>query len=286
MQAKIIADSTCDLSAELLERYQIRRVPLTIVKGEDELKDGDEITPQDIFAYVDSGQGVCHTAAVNVREYQAVFADAFAQGAEAVLSFTISSKLSSCYQNSVIAGEDFNNVYSIDTCSLSTGGGWLVLYAAELLQQGLSARQVVERCETKRLLSEASFVISTLDYLHKGGRCSGIAALGANLLNIKPCLELCDGEIRVGKKYRGTTKKVLRQYLRERLEGRDDLDLSRAIVTHTMYDDLQFVREMVRLVGELQPFREVLFTDAGCTVGNHCGPGTLGVLIYGKDQVR
>ena len=284
MNIKIIADSTCDLSQELLEKHNIRRVPLGIIMGNGVYKDALEITPLDMFRYVESGKGICQTSAINVAEYTEVFREEFEKGAEAILNFTISGALSSCYENALIAAQEFENVYSVDTRSLSTGGGWLVLYAAELAAEGIGIAELFAICEKKKQLSDASFVIDTLDYLYKGGRCSGLAAFSATLLNIKPCLNLIGGKIEVGKKYHGNIKKSLRKYVEERVGGRDDLDLRRAIVTHTFYDDPDFVSEIVELVQGLQPFREVFSTFAGCTICNHCGPKTLGVLLYRNDE--
>ncbi|MCL2756863.1 MAG: DegV family protein [Coriobacteriia bacterium] len=280
MRIKILADSTCDLTDELLAKHDIRRLPLGIVIGDKILKDGVEATPFDIFAYVDSGKGICMTNAINVAEYVAAYREEFENGADAILNFTISAELSSCYENSVLAAQDFENVYSIDTRSLSTGGGWLVLYAAELVAEGMSAADVAAACEKKKELSDASFVIDTLGYLHKGGRCSGLTAFAASALNLKPCLNLINGKIEVGKKYHGNIEKSLRRYIEDRLKGRTDLDMRRAIVTHTMFDNLGFVHEIVNLVKSLQPFKVVDITSAGCTISNHCGPNTMGVLIY------
>jgi len=282
MNIKIIADSTCDLSDELLEEYNILRLPLGIVMGDDIFKDGIEVTPIDIFKHVDSGKGLCKTSAINVAEYRDAYASEFSKGADAILHFTLSCELSACYENALIAAEEFDNVYPIDTRSLSTGSGWLVLYAADLAAEGVAAKELAGLCEEKKHLSDTSFVIDTLDYLYKGGRCSGLAAFSASLLNLKPCLNLIDGKIEVGKKYHGNIKKILLKYVEDRIGNRDDLDLRRAFVTHTFFDDPEFVSEIVELVSRTQPFNEVLITKAGCTISNHCGPNTLGVLIYRK----
>ena len=291
MKVKILADSTCDLSDELLIKYDIRQIPLSIIKGEQTFRDRLEITPSDIFEHVSSGKGICFTSAINVAEYLEVFREEQAKGFDALINFTISNELSACYVNSVIAAKELSDqgidmeIYSVDTRSLSTGGGWLVLYAADLVAQGMEAREVAQACEKKKLLGDTSFVIDTLDYLHKGGRCSGLAAFGASLLNLKPCLNLIDGKIEVGKKYHGSIKKSLQKYIEDRIGRREDLDLRRAFVTHTFYDDPAFVEEIVDLVMNMQPFEEVITTSAGCTIANHCGPGTLGVLVY-KDAER
>jgi DegV family protein with EDD domain len=171
-------------------------------------------------------------------------------------------------------------VYPIDTRSLSTGGGWLVLYAADLAAAGVDAAEIARLCTAKTQKLSTSFVLDTLEYMHKGGRCSGFTALSAGMLKIKPCLEMQNGKLGVCKKYRGSMKKVVQQYLEDRLKDQPNIDLSRAFVTHTLYDNLDFVTEAVRTVRELQPFKEVLITEAGCSVANHCGPGTLGVLFY------
>jgi DegV family protein with EDD domain len=286
MRVKILADSTCDLSDELLKKYAIRQIPLSIIKGEDALKDRIEITPPDIFEYVSDTHNTCSTSAINVAEYMEVFAEEAEKGYDALINFTISSELSACFANALIAAQELADkglttpIYSVDTQSLSTGGGWLVIYAAELVAEGMSAQEIVAACEEKKLLSDTSFVIDTLDYLHKGGRCSGLAAFGASLLNLKPCLNLIDGKIEVGKKYHGSIEKSLLKYIEDRIGARDDLDLRRAFVTHTFYDDPHFVDEVVEIVQRTQAFREVITTTAGCTVANHCGPKTLGVLVY------
>ncbi len=282
MRTKIIADSTNDLSPELLNKYGIRRVPLTIVMGDVDYKDGVDITPQDIFSYFESGKGITHTSAINVVEYREIFKEELHSGADAIIHFAISSELSSCYDNAVLAATELNNIYSIDTRTLSTGGGWLVLYAAELAATGMDASEIVKRCEAKKQLLNTSFVLDTLEYMHAGGRCSGFTALSADLLKIKPCLDMQGGKLGVGKKYRGSMKKVVQQYLKDKLVGQSDIDLSRAFITHTFYDDLDFVEDAVRQTKELQAFEEVLITTAGCSVANHCGPNTLGVLFYRK----
>ncbi|MDR2530858.1 MAG: DegV family EDD domain-containing protein, partial [Oscillospiraceae bacterium] len=227
-------------------------------------------------------KGVCQTTAINIEEYAQAYAEEFANGCESIVHFTMSSALSAGYSNAVAAARDFKYVYPIDTMSLSTGAGWLALYACELLESGVEPSEVAARCESKKTLADASFVIDTLTYLHKGGRCSGVAALGANLLNLKPCLELRNGKIEVGKKYRGNIEKVIRQYIEDRLIDRGDVDLSLAMVSHTFFDDPEFVEAACDRIRELQPFARVIPTFAGCTVSNHCGPNTLGLMFYRK----
>ncbi|MDR2197397.1 MAG: DegV family protein [Coriobacteriales bacterium] len=285
MRIKIIADSTCDLSFDLMKLHDIRMAPLTIVMGGQGYKDSYDIAPEDIFAFVETGGGISHTTAVSVGEYLTIYGEEKAAGADAIIHFTISGELSACHDNALVAARDFERVYPIDTRSLSTGSGWLVLYAVDLIAAGLSAEEVVARCEAKKQLIEASFVISTLDYLHKGGRCSGVAALSAGLLNIKPCLELRQGKIEVARKYRGKIGKVIERYLRDRLSNRDDIEPRRALLTHTLFDEPELVAEAFEIAKKLYPFEELILTSAGCTVSNHCGPGTLGILFCRREPV-
>ncbi|MDR2606509.1 MAG: DegV family protein [Oscillospiraceae bacterium] len=282
MKIKLIADSICDLTPEQLIQMNVRMVPLTIVKGGVGYKDSLDITPKDIFDYVESGKGACQTTAVNIDEYSRVYSEEFADGYDAILHFTISSELSACCNNAVIAAAEFKNVYVIDTRLLSSGAGWLVIYANKLIESGVDAAEIVRLVQEKIQLSETSFVIDTLHYLYKGGRCSGLVALGANLLNLKPCLELRGGFIEVGKKYRGNIEKVVRQYVTERLKARGDIDLSFCCVSHTFSGKTEFVQSIIELIKELQPFGEIYEMPAGCTISNHCGPNTLGVLFTRK----
>jgi DegV family protein with EDD domain len=282
MKVKILTDSICDLTPELLARYDIDVVPLTIVLGDTPYKDGLEIKPADIFDFVGNGKGTSQTTAINIGEYHSIYEKSIAGGAEGIIHFILSSELSAGYHNAVVAANEFENIYPIDTKSLSAGSGWLALYAGELLDAGDDLKTVAQKVNEKIDKADASFVIDTLHYLHKGGRCGGLTALGANLLNLKPCLELRDGRIEVGKKYRGAIEKVLYQYIEERVKARDNLDLSRCFITHTFPTD-EIPNAMRELVLRLQPgFREVLITPAGCTISNHCGPKTLGILLYRK----
>lgn len=278
MNIKITADSTCDLPKDLIEKYDIGIVPLYIVKGDSSLKDGIEINPQDIFDYVESGTGICHTAAVNVLDYLERFS-AYLKDYDAVIHINISSDFSACNQNANIAASELQNVYVVDSRNLSSGSGHLVLDASHMASAGMAPGEIVERLKEQAKLVEASFVIDTLKYLYKGGRCSGIAALGANVLKLKPCIEVVDGKMEVGKKYRGNMDKIILQYISDRINGRDDIDARRIFITHTSVSDaiLSQVRDELK-----NKFEEIIESDAGCTISNHCGPGTLGILFYRK----
>ena len=277
---KITSDSTCDLSEDLLRRYRIGISPLTIIKGEKEFLDGRDISPQDIFAHVAAGGELCKTSAVNVADYLDFFAP-LAEKYEAVVHLNLGAKFSSCHQNALLAAEDFPNVYIADSQNLSTGHGHLVLQAAEMAEQGLPAEEIVERLRELAPLVEASFVIDTMEYLQKGGRCSSLAAFAATALKMKPSIKVEEGAMTVGKKYRGSLEKCLRQYIHDRLAGREDIDLCRIFVTHALCPP-EMVEMALEEVRKYQPFQEVLVTTAGCTVSCHCGPNTLGILFLRK----
>ena len=282
MNIKITADSTCDLSQDIIEKYDITIVPLYISKGEESLKDAIEITPNDIFEYVDSGKGVCSTSAVNVTDYMDVFENAL-KDHDAVIHFVISSEMSCCYANACLAAQEFENVYVIDSRNLSTGIGHLVLDAAIMAGEGAkTASEIADIINAEASKVESSFVIDTLKYLHKGGRCSSVAALGANILKLKPCIEVVDGKMEVGKKYRGQFSNVILQYVRDRLSGRDDIDTRRIFITYAIGTPEEVADAVEKEIRSIIDFDEILRTHAGCTISNHCGPVCLGILFFRK----
>lgn len=277
MKIKVTADSTCDLSKELLNRYDITTVPLYVLKDGKAFRDGADITPEDILRHVEAGGELCTTSAVTIGDYQSFFGS-FSAACDAVIHICIGSGFSCCYQNACIAAREYPNVYVIDSRNLSTGQGLLTVEAALLAASELDARNI---CETLRELSgriETSFLINRLDYLRKGGRCSLIASLGANILQLKPCIEVVDGRMQVAKKYRGSFEHCLAAYVKDRLRGRADLAADRIFITHTEVSS-QALREAREGIGRCADFREVLETRAGCTIFCHCGPGTLGILF-------
>lgn len=280
MKIKIISDSTCDLSSELLSRYDIAIVPLIVMKNDEEFEDGVSITPADIFAHVANGGNLCSTAARSVGFYQDTFAK-YADSYDGIIHINIGSQFSSSYQNASLAAEEFDNVRCIDSQNLTTGQGLVVLKACEL---AASAENLDELADSLRVFSErveTSFLVDRLDYLVKGGRCSSAAALGANLLNLKPCIEVKNGKMTVVKKYRGNYAKCLATYVKERLSDRDDIDHSTLFITQTVVseDCYQTVKDTVT---NCEDFDNIFETQAGCTVSCHCGPGTLGVIFVRK----
>ena len=280
MNIKILSDSTCDLSQAILEQHNITLIPLTVVKDGQQYKDGVSITPADIFAHVAAGGDLCSTSANSVGEYADEFAK-YANDYDGILHINIGSGFSSCYQNACIAASDFDNVRVVDSQNLSTGQGLVVLEACRLAKECTSLDELHEKVQAFTEKVEASFLVDKLTYLAKGGRCSSVAALGANLLNLKPCIDVKDGKMGVSKKYRGKYSKCLASYVQERLEGREDIRRDVIFVTMTSVADDEYAAVMDALK-QYGNFETVYETLAGCTVSCHCGPGTLGVLFVRK----
>lgn len=277
---KILSDSTCDLTPALLQKYDITLTPLTVVKDGKPFRDGVDITPADIFAHVDGGGALCSTSAVSEYEY-ATFFSRYAPDYDAVVQITIGSGFSACYQNACLAAQGFDNVFVVDSENLSSGQGLLVMEAVRLAEAGQSGEDIARALRELAPKVEASFLVERLDYLYKGGRCSAVAALGANLLGLKPCIEVSGGKMGVCKKYRGSFESAVRQYVRERLEGREDIRPALAFVTHPAAPE-SVVRAALDTAAQYGSFDRVIETHAGCTVSCHCGPHTLGILFVRK----
>ena len=280
MNIKILSDSTCDLSQQLLRENNISLVPLTVIKDGKEFKDGVTITPAEIFAHVAAGGDLCSTSANSVGEYSDMFAQ-YADQYDGVLHITIGSGFSSCYQNACIAASDFENVKVVDSMNLSTGQGLVVLEACRLAKECATLEELHEKVQAFTAKVEASFLVDKLTYLAKGGRCSAVAALGANLLNLKPQIDVKDGKMGVSKKFRGKYGKCLANYVQEKLADRDDIRRDILFVTKTSVSEEEYA-EVMAAVKQYGHFETVYETFAGCTVSCHCGPGTLGVLFVKK----
>jgi len=280
MKIKVLSDSTCDLSTELVEKFDITIIPLTIVKDGEQFVDAVTITPADIFEHVASGGDLCSTTATNVGEYTDWFAK-YADKYDGIIHINIGSNFSSCYQNACLAAEEFENVRVIDSQNLSTGQGLVVLKACELAESCTNLDELKAQLDAFTPRVEASFLLDQLKYMVKGGRCSSAAALGANLLNLKPCIEVKDGKMAVVKKYRGNYAKCLASYVKDRLADRDDLERDTLFVTRTPVTE-ECLDAVKTAVGAYGDFQNIYWTHAGCTVSCHCGPGTLGVLFVRK----
>ncbi len=276
------ADSTCDLGDALKERYGVHYYPFHIILGERQYQDGVDITPDELYEAYRKEKILPKTAAIGAGEYAEYFRKWTEKGYD-VVHLNLGSALSAAYQNCCIAARELGHVYPINSCNLSTGIGLLVIEAAERIAAGLSAEQVQAEVSALTGKCHASFVLNTLEFLHAGGRCSALAAMGANLLRLKPCIEVDNtcGRMGVGKKYRGTLDKALEQYISDKLSGRNDLKLDRVFITHSGTSN-ERIDAVCKQVCALAPFKEVLVTRAGCTISSHCGPDTLGVLFLTK----
>ncbi|MDY3015204.1 MAG: DegV family protein [Evtepia sp.] len=273
----ITTDSTCDLTPELLERFQIKTVPLHVVLGEEVYLDGVEFTPDMIYERYAKDKILPRTAAVSPQEFTEFFTPLVEAGYE-VVHLDISSELSGTYQNAVIAAADLPGVYPIDTRQLTTGMGEMLLVACRMRDEGKDAATIVQAMQDLISKVNVSFVIDTLEYMWKGGRCTGVAAFGANLLHLKPCIEMRDGKLEVCKKYRGNISKVYEKYIEERLTGKK-IAPDYIFITTSVELEPDMKERLEALVRRLTPVKEVIFTRTGCTVTSHCGPGTLGVLF-------
>jgi len=274
---KITTDSTCDLPARLLDQHNISVIPLGIVKDDRLYRDGIDIRTADIAAHVDAGGELTTTNAVNIADYEMLFREQIEQY-DAVIHLNIGAGFSSCYQNAKLAAEEVPGVYVVSSENLSVGHGAMVLAAAEAAEAGKSVGEILALLEDLAGRIEMSFVLDRLDYMKKGGRCSAVAALGANLLKLHPCIEVVDDKMSVTKKYRGSVEKAVMDYMKDRLEGRTDLDTSRIIVVDTCEDDhlAAIARDYLSQDGR---FGEVIEAKVGCTVFAHCGPNVLGLAL-------
>ncbi len=281
MRIRISADSTCDLSKELLEKYDVAITPLYIRLGEQDLKDSIEVTRDDIFSYVDRTKSIPKTAAVNVGDYAEFFTKVKEEGYDGVVHFTISSEMSSCYQNACLAAQDFENVYIVDSRTLSSGIGHLVLDACILRDEGKTAKEIFDISEQSKQKLDVSFVIDTLRYLALGGRCNSLLAFGANILNIKPSIQVKEGKMGVANKYRCSFERAVVRYVNDKLADRDSLNLKRIFITDSGVND-EIFESVKAAVLKNAPFAEIHHTRAGCTVSSHCGPNCIGILFYRK----
>ncbi len=280
--SKIIltADSTCDLTPELKNKYNVEAyTPLHIIVSQKSYDDGVNITPQEIYKQFDATGMLPKTAAVNVGEYIDFFRQ-FTENDDTVIHINIGSALSSSYQNACVAASEVGNVYPVDSCNLSTGTAHIVIEAADMIKQGLDVNDIVEKLKKLTKKVHSSFIINKLNYLRAGGRCSTLAMLGANLLQLKPCIEVDnkDGSMTVGKKYRGKLDNVLLQYVDEKLSSYENIRYDKIFITHAGIGDdhIQIVYEHIK---NKNLFENIYITTASCTISSHCGPETLGILF-------
>lgn len=273
-------DSACDLSKELIEKYDFATVPFGVTIGDRFFYDG-EVPVQEIFDYADNNKTLPKTNAVNEDAFTELF-DRLLKTHDAVIHFDISSDMSSAYNNAVNAAKKFKNVYVIDSRTLSTGIALEAIYARKLADEGVSPEEIVKKVTARIPSVQASFVIERLDYLYKGGRCSSLALLGANLLKIRPEIEVKDGKMGNTNKFRGRMTDVVEKYCRATLEKYNTPDKSVLFITHSEATP-EMVETAKKVVSEYG-FENVYETKAGCTVSSHCGKNTLGILYINDGQ--
>ena len=277
---RILADSTCDLSQGLIEEYGITILPLNIVMEDTCYLDGVETTTDAIYAWADADRTTPKTAAPGL-EAAIEFLRPFAETGDEVIFFGISEQMSSTCQVLRLAASELeceDRVVVMDSMNLSTGIGLQVLYAAELTKEGVSLRELEEKMKQYRERVRASFIVDTLTYLQRGGRCSAVTALLGNTLKLKPRIEVEKGKMGVGQKYRGVSKKTVMAYVKDMEEALHKADRKRVFITHSGIAD-EIVEEVKRYLESLQHFESIYITRAGGVISSHCGPGTLGVLF-------
>ena len=280
MKIRMTADSTCDLSPELVRKYGIGIVPLSVIINGEVFHDGVDVTPRDIFRAAEAGQSV-RTAAVNTYEYREFFKEQL-KDCDQLVHVCIGSGFSTCYGDAVDASREMENVFVVDSRNLSTGSGLLVMEGVRMIREGAEdGKAVAEALQDQTGLVDASFVVRTVDYLRRGGRCSGLEALGARMLHIRPSIVVRDGKMHPGEKYRGRYEHYLKHYIQDILADDKTIDFRRAFITHSPSEE-GLVRFAIDTVESYGLFREVIETMAGCTICTHCGPDTLGVLFMRK----
>lgn len=281
---KIISDSTSDLSKELIDKYDIDIIPLHILLGDKEYRDGVDITPQDIYKWADENKTTPKTSAVSIEDTVNVFKKYIDNGDE-IITFAISEDMSTTANVMRLAAEELSatdNIHVIDSANLSTGIGHLVVEAAVLAKEGKSAEEITDYIESLKGKVRASFVVDTLVYLYRGGRCSGLAAMAGSVLKLHPKIEVTDGKMHPGKKYRGKINSVVMSYVKDMEEELLKAKKDRVFITHSGCDSA-LVEEVRQYLSQLNIFDNIYETRAGGVISSHCGPGTLGVLYVEKD---
>ncbi len=281
MKIRMTADSTCDLSPDLLHKYNVGIAPLSVIIDGEVFHDGVDVTPRDVFRAAEAGKSV-RTAAVNTYEYREFFTEQL-KTCDQLVHICISSEFSTCYSDALEASREMDNVFVVDSRNLSTGSGLLVLEGAEMAAGGMEGAEIAETLRKRTSLVDASFVVRTVDYLRRGGRCSGLEAMGAKMLHIRPSIVVREGRMHPGEKYRGRYEHYLKHYIRDLLENDSDIDFRRVFITHSPSEE-GLVRFAIDTVKSYGLFREVLETMAGCTICTHCGPDTLGLLFMRKGK--
>ncbi len=284
MKIRMTGDSTCDLTPEWIRKYNIGIAPLSVIIDGEVFHDGVDVSPRDIFRAAEAGKSV-RTAAVNTYEYREFFKEQL-KNCDQLVHVCLSSEFSTSYNDAVEASREVGNVFVVDSRNLSTGSGLLVLEGIRMINEGAEdGAAIAEALRAKTGLVSSSFVVRTIDYLRRGGRCSGLEALGAKMLHIRPSIIVADGKMHPGQKYRGRYEHYLKHYIRDLLENDDNIDFSRVVVVHSPSEE-GLVRFAIDTVKSYGLFREVLEAMAGCTICTHCGPDTLGLMFMRKEKTN
>jgi len=270
----ITADSPIDLIPALAGQFKISVIPLYVTLGDQTYRDGVDISTRDIFDRYETEKTIPRTSAIPIADYMSFFHD-FTDKGNAVVHFSLSSAISSTHQNALIAAEEFSDVHVVDSLNLSTGIALLAVKACAMRDEGLDAKEIFEAVNALRKHICQSFVIDKLEFLRKGGRCSALTALGANVLNIHPSIEMAEGKLELAKKYRGKIETIQMNYLQDQLQKYNRINKDTVFICHSGIPVLQ-VENLRRLVEETFDFEQVFVTEAGCTISAHCGPNCLG----------
>ena len=279
---QIVADSTCDLPEELKKQYNIVTIPLCIVMEEQTYYDGEDITPDQIYQWSDTNKLTPKTAALPYDKALGIL-EPYMKNGDDILFFGISEQMSTtCNIMRLLAGDhNYDRLFVIDSMNLSTGIALQILYAAELIKEGLSAEEIIERVENRRSKVRASFVVETLTYLARGGRCKPVTALLGNTLRLKPQIVVERGSMGVSRKYRGKQSSVIMKYAKDLEEALLHADPSTVFITHSGCEN-DLIEDVKKELEELNYFENIHITRAGSVISSHCGPGTLGVLYVAK----
>lgn len=277
----ITAETTCDLPLEILNERNFKVIPITVITGTEERKDGAEIKVEELFDYVQKTGELPKTAAVSIEEYKEFFTEVRKE-CDNIIHFSISSNASSSYNNAKSAAQEVEGVKVVDTKALSTGEALLMLKASDMLNEGKDPDQVYEHIVKLTDKVQTSFVVDTLDYLAKGGRCSSVALIASKILKIHPHIYENNGSLQVKKKYMGSLQRCLSQYVHDLASEYKTYDKTRVFVTHSLCDDHRLVEDVISITKELFDFNEVIETQAGATVSSHCGKNTIGVLFIAE----
>ena len=283
MSVKIIADSTCDLPKELLDKYDIAILPLHIVLGETEYKDGSEISPDEIYTWSDTNKEAPKTSAASIADAMNLY-ETYIKEYDEIVCFSISGQMSTTVNVMRMAAEELDaedKIHIIDSENLSTGGGLLVIEAAIMAKEGKTGKEIVEVIDILKPQVRASFIVDTLTFLHRGGRCSGVAALAGGALKLHPKIVVENGAMKPDKKYRGKMNSAILSYVKDLEPQIKNAKTDRVFITHSGCDK-ELLDQVYQYVKDLGLFEEILFSRAGGVISSHCGPGTLGVLFIEK----